>query len=111
MVCRRATICCAPKRPGFALFVAEDIHLADATETRDVALELADVREQVVVTASGTPQTSEQVSKASQLIDQADADARDALAISDVVALAPGVRVQQLGGPGAFTTINIRGIA
>ena len=26
------------------------------------------------------------------------------------MALAPGVRVQQLGGPGAFTTIQIRGL-
>ena len=97
--------------PGFALFLAEDIHLsAGAAETREVALQLAGVHEQVVVTASGTPQLPEQVSKATTVIDQADADARDAAALSDVVALAPGVRVQQLGGPGAFTTIQIRGL-
>ena len=41
------------------------------------------------------------------VIDQADAEARDANALSDAVDLAPGVRVQQLGGPGAFTTIQI----
>jgi len=64
----------------------------------------------VVVTASGTPQLPEQVSKPTTVIDQGDADARDAAALSDVVALAPGVRVQQLGGPGAFTTIQIRGL-
>jgi iron complex outermembrane receptor protein len=97
--------------PGFAPFLAEKIHLsAGATETRDVALKLAGVREQVVVTASGTPQAPEQVSKATTVIDPAEADARDAVALSDVVALAPGVRVQQLGGPGAFTTIQIRGL-
>jgi len=97
--------------PGFALFLAEDIHLsAGAVETREVALQVAGVREQVVVTASGTPQLPEHVSKATTVIDQADADARDASALSDVVALAPGVRVQQLGGPGAFTTIQIRGL-
>ncbi len=60
--------------PLFALFVAADIHLTEAAATRDVALELAGVREQVVVTASGTPQTTEQVSKAITAIDQADAD-------------------------------------
>lgn len=97
--------------PGFALFLAEDIHLtAGAVETREVALQLAGVHEQVVVTASGTPQLPEQVSKATTVIDQAGADARDAAALSDVVALVPGVRVQQLGGPGAFTTIQIRGL-
>ena len=97
--------------PGFALFLAEDIHLnAGAAETRQVALQVAGVREQVVVTASGTPQLPEHVSKATTVIDQADADVRDASALSDLVALAPGVRVQQLGGPGAFTTIQIRGL-
>jgi len=97
--------------PGFALFLAEDIHLsAGAVEKREVALQVAGVREQVVVTASGTPQLPEHVSKATTVIDQTDADARDANALSDVVALTPGVRVQQLGGPGSFTTIQIRGL-
>ncbi len=97
--------------PGFALFLAEDLHLkSNAAETRDVALQLAGVREEVVVTASGTPQLPEQVSRATTVIDQTDADDRDASVLSDVVALAPGVRVQQLGGPGAFTTIQIRGL-
>jgi vitamin B12 transporter len=97
--------------PGFALFLAEDLRLkSGAAETRDVTLQLAGVREEVVVTASGTPQLPEQVSRAATVIDQADADDRDASALSDAVALAPGLRVQQLGGPGAFTTIQIRGL-
>lgn len=96
---------------GFAPFIAEDIHLtASAVETHEVALQLAGVRDQVVVTASGTPQLPEQVSKATTVIDQAEADARDAAALSDAVALTPGVRVQQLGGPGTYTTIQIRGL-
>ena len=97
--------------PGFAPFLAEDIHLlADGKETRDIVLQLAGVREEVVVTASSTPQAPEEVSKAVTAIDQSDAQARDNQALSDVVDLAPGVRVQQLGGPGAFTTIQIRGL-
>lgn len=97
--------------PGFALFLAEDIHVAaGAVEKRDIALQVAGVREEVVVTASGTPQLPEHVSKSTTVIDQADADTRDASALSDVVDLVPGVRVQQLGGPGAFTTIQIRGL-
>ncbi len=96
---------------GFAPFVVEDIHLsANAAEKREVTLQVAGVHEEVVVTASGTPQLPEQVSKPTTVIDQSDADARDAAALSDVVALAPGVHVQQLGGPGAFTTIQIRGL-
>jgi outer membrane receptor protein involved in Fe transport len=95
---------------GFALFLADDIHIGAPAETRDVHLQIAGVREQVVVTASGTPQVPEQVSKATTVITQADADARDASALSDVVAYAPGVRVQQLGGAGALTSIKIRGM-
>jgi len=97
--------------PGFALFLAENIRLTtDAEATREVVLEIAGVHDQVVVTASSTPQAPEHVSKAVTVIDQQDADARNASALSDVVALAPGVRVQQLGGPGSFTTIQIRGL-
>jgi iron complex outermembrane receptor protein len=97
--------------PGFAPFLAADIHLAaGAAATREIALELAGVREQVVVTASSTPQAPEHVSKAVTAIDQAEADARDANALTDVVALAPSVRVVQLGGPGAYTSIRIRGL-
>src|SRR5438477_12979470 len=41
--------------PGFAVALVEDVHLAvDAAQSRDIALQLAGVREQVVVTASGT---------------------------------------------------------
>ncbi len=97
--------------PGFAPFLAEDLHLGgERNREREIALQLAGVREQVVVTASGTPQLPEQVSRATTVIDQADADDRDAPALSDVVAFTPGVRVQQLGGPGAFTTIQMRGL-
>jgi len=97
--------------PGFAPVLVADIHVAaGAAVTRELALQLAGVREQVEVTASGTPQLPEHVSKATNVIDQADADARDAAALGDVVSLSPGVRVQQLGGPGAFTTIQIRGL-
>jgi len=96
---------------GFALFLAEDIHLsAGGNETRDIQLEVARVHEEVVVTAASTPQAPEHVSKAVTVIDAADADARDASSLSDAVDLVPGVRVQQLGGPGAFTTIQMRGL-
>jgi iron complex outermembrane receptor protein len=97
--------------PGFALFLAEDIHLVSGDLKKlDVNMEIASVHQEVVVTAASTPQAPEHVSKAVSVIDEADADARDASTISDVVAMTPGLRVQQLGGPGAFTTIQIRGL-
>jgi iron complex outermembrane receptor protein len=96
---------------GFALFVEEGIALrAGAVETRDISLAIAGVHEEVVVTAASTPQLPEHVSKAVTVIAGAEANARDIAALSDVVALVPGVRVQQLGGPGSFTNIKIRGL-
>jgi vitamin B12 transporter len=96
---------------GFAPALAADIHLgAGSAAKRDIALSIAGVHEQVVVTASSTPQAPEQVSKPVTVIDQSEADLRDASSLSDAVDLAPGVRVQQLGGAGAFTTIQIRGL-
>ncbi len=97
--------------PGFTPFLAEDIHLiAGGTATREVVFQIAGVREEVVVTAASMPQAPEEVSKAVTVIDQSDAWARDVSSLSDMVAEAPGVRVQQLGGPGAFTTIQMRGL-
>src|SRR5262249_15601217 len=99
------------KAPGFEAFLAEDVDLGvRAQETRDIALELAGLQEQVVVTASGTPQAPAEVSKAITSIEQADADARDAGSLAAVVALTAGVRMQKLGGPGSFTSVQLRGL-
>lgn len=96
---------------GFATFVSAPIELRSASAAPiNIALDLAGVRDEVVVTAASTPQTADEVSRGTTVIDRADANARDSMALSDAVDLAPGMRVQQLGGPGAFTTFQIRGL-
>jgi outer membrane cobalamin receptor len=96
--------------PGFAPFLDAGVQLTAGTSEKNVALEVAGAREQVVVTASGTSQTLDEVSKDVTVIERAEAEQRDAFSLSSVVDLAPGVRVQQLGGPGALATIHIRGM-
>jgi vitamin B12 transporter len=97
--------------PGFATFLAEDVPLTPAApRLLDAVLQVAGVREEVVVTASSTPQAPEEVSKAMTVIDRAEAEERDSAALSDVLQMTPGVRVQRLGGPGAFTGIRLRGL-
>jgi len=92
-------------------FWRKTFHLAaGAAMTRDIVLEIAGVHEQVVVTAASTPQAPEHVSRAVTVIDQQDADARDASAVSDVVALVPGCARATARAAGAFTTIQIRGL-
>lgn len=96
---------------GFASYIADDIRLVDdAPTTIEIALHLAGMHEQVTVTASSTPQAPDEVSKALTVVDRTEADDRGRSSLADVVNLVPGLRVQQLGGPGAFTTIHIRGL-
>jgi vitamin B12 transporter len=97
--------------PGFARFVTEDIQLSrEATKTINIELPLAGLEQQVVVTASGTPQTAAEVSRATSVVDRADIEDRDEFAVSDALRFTPGLHVQQLGGPGAFVTIRTRGL-
>ena len=78
--------------------------------TLDISLELSGVRSTVVVTASDTPQSVDEVSKAVTVVDRREIDERDESAIAESLRTVPGLRVQQLGGPGAFTTIKTRGL-
>ena len=95
--------------PGFAVFLEERLHV-DASLTRDISLALAGVRENVVVTASGTSQSADEVSKSVTVIDRSEIDQRDVFPLANAVDLAPAVRVQTLGGPGQEAAIHIRGM-
>ncbi|MSV36277.1 MAG: TonB-dependent receptor [Bryobacterales bacterium] len=95
--------------PGFAAYLIDNLRV-DASLTRDISLQLAGLHEQIVVTAAGTPQAPDEISKTVTAIDRADVERRDAFSLARVVELAPGVRTQSFGGPGALTNIRIRGL-
>jgi vitamin B12 transporter len=78
--------------------------------TLDISLELSGVRSTVVITASDTPQSVDEVSKAVTVVDKQEIDDRDESAITESLRTVPGLRVQQLGGPGSFTSIKTRGL-
>ena len=80
------------------------------TTTLEIRLELSGVRSTVVITASDTPQSVDEVSKAVSVVDQQEIDERDESAIAEALRTVPGLRVQQLGGPGSFTSIKTRGL-
>ncbi len=97
--------------PGFGRPEVQRTHLARSTEADvTLALKLAGLKEQVVVTASGSMQRSDEVSKAITVVDREQIEARDEFAIPDALRTVPGLRVQQLGGPGSFTSIKTRGL-
>jgi vitamin B12 transporter len=78
--------------------------------TLDIQLELSGVRSTVVVTASDSPQSVDEVSKAVTVVNRQEIDERNEFAISEALRTVPGLRVQQLGGPGSFTSIKTRGL-
>lgn len=96
---------------GFAMASAQTVALTRGqTATHDIALQLSGVRSSVVVTASDTPQTVDEVSKALTVVDTQEIEERNEYAIPESLRTVPGLRVQQLGGPGSFTSIKTRGL-
>jgi vitamin B12 transporter len=96
---------------GFAPGAAQVVNVTrDAAATLDVRLEVAGVAAEVVVTASDTPQTVDEVSKAVTTVSRREIEARDEATIADALTTVPGLRVQQLGGPGSLVSIKTRGL-
>lgn len=96
---------------GLAMASAQTVNLTRGqSATLDIALQLSGVRSSVVVTASDTPQTVDEVSKALTVVDTQEIEERNEIAIPEALRTVPGLRVQQLGGPGSFTSIKTRGL-
>jgi iron complex outermembrane receptor protein len=68
------------------------------------------VKTQVSVTAAGEPQSVDEISKALDVVTAEDAEARGVFQIADALRLIPGLRISTRGSPGAFTTIQTRGL-
>jgi iron complex outermembrane receptor protein len=95
---------------GFATQTSERLHLAPGqTVTLDLKLSVATVNESVVVTATGTPQRIDEVSKAVTILQDQEIEARRELTLAEALRGTPGLRVQQQGSPGALTTLRLRG--
>jgi vitamin B12 transporter len=108
-------------RPGEYLIEAQAEGFASArarrvivdrgrTATIDIPLELSGLRSMVVITAADTPQSVDEVSKAVTVVDHQEIDERDESSVAESLRTVPGLRVQQLGGPGSFTSIKTRGL-
>lgn len=96
---------------GFAPAIAQKVRVeAGRTTTLDLGLEVAGVRTEVVVTAADAPQPVDEVSKAVTSIGARELDERDEYSIPEALRVVPGLRVQQLGGPGALVSIKTRGL-
>jgi vitamin B12 transporter len=79
-------------------------------ERLDIALDVVALNDGVVVTASGTAQSVDEVSKAVTVIDAQQLELRDEYSILEALRVTPGARVAQQGGPGGFANLRIRGL-
>jgi vitamin B12 transporter len=97
------------RAPGFGKTVRA-VSIKPDNERLDIALDVAALNEGVVVTASGTAQSIDEVSKAVTVIDAQQMELRDEYSILEALRTTPGARVVQQGGPGGFSNIRIRGL-
>jgi len=95
---------------GFESSNAQPFTMDKGAVTMDVELRVAAVQTKVVVSASGTAQTSGELAKAVSVVDSEAIDLRDQASVTEALRTVPGLRVQQLGGPGGLATIKTRGL-
>ncbi|HEX5483325.1 MAG TPA: TonB-dependent receptor [Terriglobia bacterium] len=81
----------------------------DATANVKVLLQIGPLRQQVVVSDSGSKLPASQVGASISLIDRQELDALGKLSLADVLRLMPGVQVVQTGQRGGTTSVFVRG--
>ncbi len=77
---------------------------------QELQLTVAGLSTSVVVTASSTPLTVQEVAKATDSVGREEISLRNEYSVAESLRLIPGFRVQQLGGPGGLTSIHVRGL-
>ncbi len=97
------------KAEGFSRFA--DQVVVEPEKNIDLRLELkvAGINENVVVTAEGTPQHADEVSKVVSVLDSQELELKHELTLPEALRGTPGIRVQQQGSPGTLTSIRLRG--
>ena len=82
----------------------------DGSQNLELTLAVSGITAEVVVTASSTPLTIQEVAKAVDVIDSEEIVLRNELSITEAIRTLPGIRVRTLRGPGSFTTVQTRGL-
>jgi iron complex outermembrane receptor protein len=83
---------------------------AGKNENLNVSLAVSAISAEVVVTASGTAQSVDEVSKAVTVIGADEIERRAEITIAESLRRTPGLRIRENNGPGSLTTISTRGL-
>lgn len=95
---------------GFATSTSNELTVEPGQSlTNDIQLSVEAVNENVVVTATGTAQRVEEISKAVTVLDDQSIEAKRALTLPEALRGTPGLRVQQQGSMGTLTSLRFRG--
>jgi len=98
------------KAKGFAIFTSKALHLERGQSmSNDIELLVEAVNGTVVITANGTAQSTDEISKAISVLSDQTIEAKHELTLAESVRGLPGVRIQQQGSYGTVTTIRLRG--
>ena len=99
------------KKGGFASFTSNEMTVTRGQSLiSDAKLSVEAVSENVVVTATGTAQRIDEISKAVSVLDDQSIEARRELTLPESLRGTPGIRVQQQGSIGALTSVRLRGL-
>jgi vitamin B12 transporter len=98
------------KAEGFANFASNTLRVERGQSlTNDVQLSIEAVNENVIVTATGTPQRADEVSKAVTVLGDQEIESRREILLAEALRGTPGLRVQQQGSLGTITSLRLRG--
>ena len=94
--------------PGLERSAAKTVTLAEAADVAmDFTLGLAAIRTEVLVTATGAAQSTDEIAKAVDLLRASELAKNAEFSATEPLRSIPGMQVQTLGGPGAFTLATV----
>src|SRR5204862_1089768 len=94
---------------GMARTAAKAVAVSEAA-TLDLSLNVAGVRTEVLVTATGAAQSTAEIAKSVDSLHAEDLEKNAEFAVTEALRSLPGIRIQTLGGPGASSRIMFRGL-
>jgi len=98
------------KAKGFSDFASPEIRLEKGEAKKvEFDLRIAAIDESVVITATGTPQRADEVSKAVTVLNDKEIESKRAISLAEALRGTPGLRVQQQGSMGTLTSLRLRG--